>query len=83
VPGMDQGIPLPRLPPGRQALQLAGGWRLAGTCGQGLHREYAGRDGGKRFSMDVAAAGIRFPGHRGAAAAPGTDTGCGRGLKRV
>ena len=22
----------------RQALQLAGAWRLAGTCGQGLHR---------------------------------------------
>ena len=42
-----------------------------------------GRDGGKRFSMDVTAAGIRFPGHRGAAAAPGTDAGCGRGLKRV
>ena len=38
VPGMDQGIPLPRLPPGRQALQLAGAWRLAGICGQGLHR---------------------------------------------
>ena len=38
VPGMDQGVPLPRPAPGGQALQLAGAWRLAGTCGQGLHR---------------------------------------------
>ena len=38
VPGMDHGVPLPRPAPGRQALQLAGAWRPAGTCGQGLHR---------------------------------------------
>ena len=83
VPGMDQGVPLPRPAPGRQALQLAGAWRLAGTCGQGLHRGAAAGTGEKSFSLDVTAAGIRFPGDRGAAAAPGTDTGCGRGLKRV
>ena len=83
APGMDHGVPLPRPPPGRQAPQLAGAWRLAGTCGQGLHRGAAAGTGEKSFSLDVTAAGIRFPGHRGAAAAPGTDTGCGRGLKRV
>ena len=38
VPGMDHGVPLPRPTQGRQALQLAGAWRLAGTCGQRLHR---------------------------------------------
>ena len=31
VPGMDHGVPLPQPPQGRQALQLAGAWRLAGT----------------------------------------------------
>ena len=36
-PGMDHGVPLPRPPQGRQALQLAGAWRLAATCGQRLH----------------------------------------------
>ena len=37
VPGMDHGVPLPRPPQGRWALQLAGAWRRAGTCGQRLH----------------------------------------------
>ena len=36
-----------------------------------------GRNGGKRFSMDVTAAGIRFPGHRGAAAVPRPDAAAG------
>ena len=39
-----------------------GGWR---TWRRLRGREYAGRDGEKRFSLDVAAAGSRFPGHSG------------------
>ena len=53
-----------------------GGWR---TWRRLRGREYAGRDGEKRFSLDVAAAGSRFPGHREAAAGEAASSPCTAG----
>ena len=72
VPGMDHGVPLPRPPQGRRALQLAGAWRLAGTCGQRLHRGVAA---GEAPAAESPNPGWPLPGH--VMTHPGTGPGTG------
>ena len=53
----------PRPPQGRRALQLAGAWRLAGTCGQRLH------------SLGGSVRGGEQPRHSGGSASRNPDRG--------